>query len=337
MYLADDIGRKPVSEETEFPSMHGGEREGRRPAHGARKRNTDGGRMMKKYGIILAAALTAAAVTACGSGDGIVINGTTAAESQLEETGELPQEGMTETEQGESASGSGTKIEIVTGETTAAQEPASESLEGQTEPETAAPTEAPKPQPSTTAATKAPETTAAKQYAVTDVSKKMYATTSVRVRSSYSTSSEVLGSLASGEEIQVTGESENGWMRVDYKGHTAYVSKSYLSDTRPAAESSAQTSQTTAASGGTGTTPTSPSGTAPTSAQPTTAAASGTSSVTGSITALDPSGMTVQGSDGSSYQFVWGTSVPALAPGERVQVQYRINSAGQREVTQITK
>ena len=31
MYLADDIGRKPVSEETEFPSMHGGEREGAGP------------------------------------------------------------------------------------------------------------------------------------------------------------------------------------------------------------------------------------------------------------------------------------------------------------------
>ena len=125
--------------------------------------------MMKKYGIILAAVLTAAAVTACGSGDGIVINGTTAAESQMEETGELPQEGMTETEQGESASGSGTKIEIVTGETTAAQEPASESLEGQTEPETAAPTEAPKPQPSTTAV--APELRTQKRSPATPLMK----------------------------------------------------------------------------------------------------------------------------------------------------------------------
>ena len=30
-YLADAIGRKPVSEETEFPSMHGGGRERRKP------------------------------------------------------------------------------------------------------------------------------------------------------------------------------------------------------------------------------------------------------------------------------------------------------------------
>ena len=36
---------------------------------------------MRRYRMVLAAAMTAMRITACGSGDGIVINGTTAAES----------------------------------------------------------------------------------------------------------------------------------------------------------------------------------------------------------------------------------------------------------------
>ena len=206
-------------------------------------------KMRKHLTILTAAAMTAVMLTACGSGDGIVINGTTAAESGIvagETSGEQAEGNTPE----ETSKTGGTKIEIVTGETTAAVE----SLEGQTEPETtqeagkmiisaetaatgttAAATKAANPttaaatkaaNPTTAAATKAAApTTAAATYTVKDVSKTMYASSSVRVRSGYSTSTDVLGALSAGEKVTVTGEVENGWVRVTYKGHTAYVAK----------------------------------------------------------------------------------------------------------------
>ena len=352
---------------------------------------------MKKHWMILTAAMTAVMITACGSGDGIVINGTKAADSNIET--ENTEEGGGSTDGAGTAMGEskgGTKIEIVTGETTqAAEESAAESLEGQTEPAnqagsgssqsqtpsaTTAPTTA---APTTAAPTTAASTTAAQQYTVTDVKKTMYATSSVRVRSGYSTSSDVLGALAEGEKVEVTGESANGWMRVNYKGHVAYVSKSYLTETAPAAttagtqtgtgtqtdkptsttntgttpggSSSGPTASGTTTSGGTttpggssngptasGTTPGGSNSNGPTSSGTTTpggsSSGSGASgSVTGNVTALDPSGVTIQSSDGTSYQFTWGDSVPALAPGEKVQVQYSTDSSGQKIVTQVTK
>ncbi len=362
---------------------------------------------MRRYRLILAAAMTAMMITACGSGDGIVINGTTAAEAANTEAQENDTEAEKSTEDlaAEQSKG-GTKIEIVTGETTAA-----ESLEGQTEPETTqeAVKEETEAQPTTAAPTRAPETTAARTYTVKDVEKTMYATSSVRIRASYSTSSEVLGALKQGEKIEVTGESENGWMRLNYKGHTAYVSKSYLTETAPStgasssqtsqssgqSSSSGQTSQSsssgqtnkpssatnagttpggavspggttssggatspggttssggttspgtvspggTASSGGT----TSPGGTAgpggtTSSSGTSTSTATGTSgSISGSITALDPSGITIQTSEGKSYSFVWGSSnIPALAPGEKIQIQY-VTNGSTNTVTQVSK
>ncbi len=341
---------------------------------------------MKKCGMVLAAVMTAFAVTACGSGGGIVINGTTAAQE-----GEAPAEGdgdsqgvesneaMVET--GAPGSAGGTRIEIVTGET---QPSPVQSMEGQTSLDSAAPTmapttaaPAPTQAPQTTAApaaTAATETTAAKTYTVTDVSKTMYATSSVRVRQSYSTSSDVLGALAEGESVQITGESANGWMRVSWKGHEGYVSKSYLSDTAPAnqpASNQTTTNQAAANPGGTtpgGTTSNGPTGpgstsgntaagpgstqpsnsnsavgpggstggtTGPGSSTPSGGDVSGGSSgtLTGSVVSLDPSGITVRTSDGGSRQFSWGNvSIPALAPGEQVQIQYSGST-----VTQITK
>ena len=336
---------------------------------------------MRKHLIILtAAAMTAVMLTACGSGDGIVINGTTAAESGIvagETSGEQA-EGSTPEETSKTG---GTKIEIVTGETTAAVE----SLEGQTEPETtqeagkmiisaetattgttAAATKA--ANPTTAAATKAANpTTAAATYTVKDVSKTMYASSSVRVRSGYSTSTDVLGALSAGEKVTVTGEVENGWVRVTYKGHTAYVAKNYLTETAPATTNTSSsttsgTSGTNSSSAGnknqTTTSPTTtinngttPGGsnsghtTAPDGSQTpgnTTAPGGTTNSssgktVTGNVTALDPSGLTIQTSDGQSYQFTWGSDVPALAPGEKVQVQYSTDSSGQKQVTGISR
>lgn len=358
---------------------------------------------MRKHLIILtAAAMTAVMLTACGSGDGIVINGTTAAESGIvagETSGEQAEGNTPE----ETSKTGGTKIEIVTGETTAAVE----SLEGQTEPETtqeagkmiisaetattgttAAATKAANPttaaatkaaNPTTAAATKAANpttaaatkaaapTTAAATYTVKDVSKTMYASSSVRVRSGYSTSTDVLGALSAGEKVTVTGEVENGWVRVTYKGHTAYVAKNYLTETAPATTNTSSsatsgTSGTNSSSAGNknqtttsptttinnGTTPggsTSGNTTAPDGSQApgnTTAPGGTTNSssgktVTGNVTALDPSGLTIQTSDGQSYQFTWGSDVPALAPGEKVQVQYSTDSSGQKQVTGISR
>ena len=337
-------------------------------------------KMRKHLTILTAAAMTAVMLTACGSGDGIVINGTTAAESGIvagETSGEQAEGNTPE----ETSKTGGTKIEIVTGETTAAVE----SLEGQTEPETtqeagkmiisaetattgttAAATKA--ANPTTAAATKAAApTTAAATYTVKDVSKTMYASSSVRVRSGYSTSTDVLGALSAGEKVTVTGEVENGWVRVTYKGHTAYVAKNYLTETVPATTNTSSsatsgTSGTNSSSAGNnnqsttsptttinnGTTPggsTSGHTTAPDGSQApgnTTAPGGTTNSssgktVTGNVTALDPSGLTIQTSDGQSYQFTWGSDVPALAPGEKVQVQYTTGSSGQKQVTGISR
>ena len=337
-------------------------------------------KMRKHLTILTAAAMTAVMLTACGSGDGIVINGTTAAESGIvagETSGEQA-EGSTPEETSKTG---GTKIEIVTGETTAAVE----SLEGQTEPETtqeagkmiisaetattgttAAATKAANPTTAATTKAAAP-TTAAATYTVKDVSKTMYASSSVRVRSGYSTSTDVLGALSAGEKVTVTGEVENGWVRVTYKGHTAYVAKNYLTETAPATTNTSSsatsgTSGTNSSSAGNknqtttsptttinnGTTPggsTSGHTTAPDGSQApgnTTAPGGTTNSssgktVTGNVTALDPSGLTIQTSDGQSYQFTWGSDVPALAPGEKVQVQYSTDSSGQKQVTGISR
>ena len=361
---------------------------------------------MRKHLTILTAAMTAVMLTACGSGDGIVINGTTAAESGTV-AGETNGDQIGESAQDETTKSGGTKIEIVTDETTTA----AESLEGQTEPETteevvktiisaetattgttaaatkaANPTTAPTAAPAATKA--AAPTTAAATYTVKDVNKTMYASASVRVRSGYSTSTDVLGALAAGEKVTVTGEVENGWVRVTYKGQTAYVAKNYLTETAQTTTSTSgntnsSTSGTNSSSNGNknqtttgptsttnnGTTPggsttggtttpdgsstpggtttsggtTAPDGstngaTSPTTSNPSNSTSSSSgSSVTGNVTSLDPSGLTIQTSDGKSYQFTWGSDVPALAPGEKVQVQYTTDSSGQKQVTGISR
>lgn len=362
---------------------------------------------MRKHLTILTAAMAAMMMTACGSGDGIVINGTTAAESGAV-AGETSADQAGNTAQAETSKTGGTKIEIVTDETTTA----AESLEGQTEPEateeagkmiisaetattgtTAAATKAANPTtaPTTAAATKAAApTTAAATYTVKDVNKTMYASASVRVRSGYSTSTDVLGALAAGEKVTVTGEVENGWVRVTYKGQTAYVAKNYLTETAPATTTTNTSSSTNSGTSGTnssssgnknqtttspttttnnGATPggsTSGNTTAPdgspapgntttsggttnnnspapgnttnnTTTNQNTSSSSSGKSVTGNVTSLDPSGLTIQTSDGQSYQFTWGSDVPALAPGEKVQVQYTTDSSGQKQVTGISR
>ena len=339
---------------------------------------------MRKKWLIFVAAMTILSITACGSGDGIVINGTTAAEEA--ESDQLEEEGEGSVAEAETTSG--TRIEIITGDTTAAfstEETAAASTEAWTEAEQTQPATTAAPQ--TTSATKAVvETTAAKKYKVTDVKKTMYATASVRVRANYSTSSDVVAALADGEKVDVTGQAENGWMRVSYKGNVGYVSGSYLSETPPATKSSAAnsanqgSSQTKPATGnhskpstttGTGTTPggttgptagnnsgaatgpsaggnsgqnTSPGGaTGPSAgnssgtANPGGSSSSGGSSVSGTVTSLDPSGVTIQSSSGTSYQFVWGNNAPDLVTGDQVHISYETTSSGEKKITSVSK
>lgn len=330
--------------------------------------------MRRKFYVCAAAVICTLAVTACGDGSDVVINGTTAA--QEEETQDSsgadetdPASGGEET----AASSGGTRIDIITGDTVAdtqEETQAEETTPEETQPETTAPataapttaaptTAAPTTAAPTTAAptTAAPETTAEAVYEVRDADKTMYAQTSVRVRASYSTSSEILGSLSEGESVQVTGESDNGWMRVSWKGQTAFVSKSYLSDDPPETSASASESKPGATQKG-GTTPgssLSPGGTSSSSSEGSTSPSQGGSTqapppggstqlpspggtasapgqgtgtgstVSGTVLQCDPTGVTIQTASGSTQTFSWGNaSIPAdLQPGNNVQITYQ--------------
>ena len=66
---------------------------------------------------------------------------------------------------------------------------------------------------------------------VTDFTATMYVSTAtLNVRDSWTSGSTQVGTLTYGEAVDVTGKCSNGWYRINYAGHTAYVSGSYLSD-----------------------------------------------------------------------------------------------------------
>ncbi len=75
-------------------------------------------------------------------------------------------------------------------------------------------------------------TTTAPAHNFRDVNDTVYAKESVRVRNA-PVDGAVLGQLQEGEAVARTGIGDNGWDRVSYKGHTAYVSKDYLTTTPP--------------------------------------------------------------------------------------------------------
>lgn len=78
------------------------------------------------------------------------------------------------------------------------------------------------------------ESTKPAQSQVTTIDKTLYSTGSVRVRQSASTSSEVVGSLSKGQKVHAVGQTDNGWIQIEYSGQRAFVSGSYLSATKPA-------------------------------------------------------------------------------------------------------
>ena len=68
------------------------------------------------------------------------------------------------------------------------------------------------------------------EFTFTEVSKTLYAIQSVNVRSGPSTDYDKIGGLTTNQEVQVTGQANTGWWRIQYNGGEAYVSDKYLAD-----------------------------------------------------------------------------------------------------------
>ena len=68
----------------------------------------------------------------------------------------------------------------------------------------------------------------------------MYATAAVNVRSAYSSDSSIIGGLSKGQGIEITGKTDNNWIRVKYNGHIGYVYADYLSWSEPVADTYVQ-------------------------------------------------------------------------------------------------
>lgn len=70
-------------------------------------------------------------------------------------------------------------------------------------------------------------------YSFTDKSATMYAQSAVNVRDLPDTNGNKVGGLSTNQEVSVTGQcNETGWYRINYNGGTAYVSDSYLGDSK---------------------------------------------------------------------------------------------------------
>lgn len=70
-------------------------------------------------------------------------------------------------------------------------------------------------------------------FSLESCSSVMYATSSVNIRKMPSVDYEKVGMLYFGEGILVTGVCNNGWFRVAYDSSVAYISGSYLSESKP--------------------------------------------------------------------------------------------------------
>lgn len=64
----------------------------------------------------------------------------------------------------------------------------------------------------------------------------MYITASalnVRTSSDTSSSDNILGTLSKGDAVEVFDQDEKGWWRIEFNGQTAYISNTYVSETKP--------------------------------------------------------------------------------------------------------
>lgn len=79
-------------------------------------------------------------------------------------------------------------------------------------------------------------TTADPEIHVTEYHATMYATDTLNVRERPSTDDKIVGQLNVGDEVEVTGRTDNGWYRIKYDGSEFYVYAEYLSDEKPEEE-----------------------------------------------------------------------------------------------------
>lgn len=79
-------------------------------------------------------------------------------------------------------------------------------------------------------------TSTRKPVRTSDGSGTMYATAAVNVRDTYSSDGLILGTLQKGQGIEITGMTDNNWIRVKYNGHIGYVYADYLSWSEPVSD-----------------------------------------------------------------------------------------------------
>lgn len=99
-----------------------------------------------------------------------------------------------------------------------------------------------------TTATAAEITTSAnitEQINVNPASGVMYALSNVNVRRSAFASSERMGHLNKGDRVEITGVTDNGWIRIKFKNDECFVNSKYLSDKKPVEATAQTTIQTT--------------------------------------------------------------------------------------------
>ena len=97
-------------------------------------------------------------------------------------------------------------------------------------------------------------------YTVTDMEKTMYVQRSVNVRSGPGTGYDKIGALNTNDEVKITGQTDNGWYRIEYKGNVGFVSNNYLGDAKVVVNN---TPTPTPNNNGTGNTTTTPETTTP--------------------------------------------------------------------------
>lgn len=91
-------------------------------------------------------------------------------------------------------------------------------------------------------------------YSYTDKSATMYAQSSVNVRDLPDTNGNKVGGLSTNQEVSVTGQcNETGWYRINYNGGTAYVSNSYLGDSKVETKKNTNSNNSSQSSSNTGT------------------------------------------------------------------------------------
>lgn len=78
------------------------------------------------------------------------------------------------------------------------------------------------------------ESTAPVEVEVTDLDKTMYVTKLINVRSGPHSKYERVTSLKKGQEVHVTGQTSDGWFRLDLDGKEAWCQEKELTDEAPA-------------------------------------------------------------------------------------------------------